>query len=103
MAFDYKKEYKEFYVPLTTPAIVEIPETSYLAVQGKGDPNDENGEYSNALNLLHRVAHTIKMSYKGEYKIGGFFGYVVPPLEGFWRQDGVNGADYTRKEKFNWI
>ena len=103
MAFDYKKEYKEFYMPPETPSIIEIPKTNYLAVRGKGNPNEENGEYSNALNLLYGVAYTIKMSYKGEYKLNGFFEYVVPPLEGFWWQDDGNGIDYTHKENFNWI
>ena len=103
MMFDYKKEYKEFYMPPQNPAIIKIPPTNYLAVRGKGNPNDENGEYSNALNLLYGVAYTIKMSYKGEYKINGFFEYVVPPLEGFWWQDDTAGIDYARKESFNWI
>ena len=103
MAFDYKKEYKEFYMPPQTPSIIEIPKINYIAVRGKGDPNDENGEYSNALNLLYGVAYTIKMSHKGNYKINGFFEYVVPPLEGFWWQDGPDGIDYTRKDRFIWI
>ena len=103
MAFDYKKEYKEFYAPPAVPGIIEIPETNYLAVRGKGDPNDENGEYSEALTLFYGVAYTIKMSYKGEYKMDGFFEYAVPPLEGFWWQDGINGVDYTCKGDFNWI
>ena len=103
MAFDYKKEYKAFYMPSEVPNIIEIPQTNYLAVRGKGNPNDENGEYNNALNLLYGVAYTIKMSHKGEYKIKGFFEYVVPPLEGFWWQEGSKGIEYTRKESFNWI
>ena len=103
MAFDYKKEYKEFYMPPETPNIIEIPKTNYLAARGKGNPNEENGEYSNTLNLLYGVAYTIKMSYKGEYKINGFFEYIVPPLEGFWWQDSTAGTDYTKKESFNWI
>ena len=103
MAFDYKKEYKEFYMPPQTPSIIEIPKINYIAVRGKGDPNDENGEYSNALNLLYGVAYTIKMSHKGNYKINGFFEYVVPPLEGFWWQDGPDGIDYTHKDRFVWI
>jgi len=103
MAFDFKREYKEFYLPPKTPTIVEVPKANYLAVRGHGNPNDEDGEYSEALSLLYSVAYTIKMSYKGEYGIEGFFEYVVPPLEGFWWQGGADEIDYTQKEKFNWI
>lgn len=103
MAFDYKKEYKEFYAPPKAPTIIDIPPMNYLAVRGKGNPNEENGEYSRALNLLYPVAYTLKMSYKSDYKIEGFFEYVVPPLEGFWWQDGIKGVDYSNKEAFCWI
>lgn len=103
MAFDFKKEYKEFYEPPKTPTIVEIPEMNFLAVRGAGDPNEEGGEYKQAVELLYAVAYTIKMSYKGPHKINGFFEYVVPPLEGFWWQDGINGVDYAHKELFHWI
>jgi hypothetical protein len=102
MAFDYKKEYKEFYMPPKKPGIVEIPSMNYLAVRGKGNPNEEGGEYSRALNALYGTAYTIKMSYKSSYKIEGFFEYSVPPLEGFWWQSG-SGIDYAHKEGFNWI
>lgn len=103
MAFDYKKEYKEFYMPKNTPCIVEIPKMNYIAVRGKGNPNEENGDYQNTLGLLYGIAYTIKMSYKGEHKIEGFFEYVVPPLEGFWWQESVAGVDYNQKENFNFI
>lgn len=103
MPFDFKKEYKEFYLPPKTPTIVEVPPMNYLAVRGKGDPNDEDGEYRNSIGLLYGIAFTIKMSYKGSHKIDGYFEYVVPPLEGFWWQDGVRGIDYGRKEDFNFI
>jgi hypothetical protein len=103
MAFDYKKEYKEFYAPPITPSIIAVPPMNFLAVKGQGNPNEENGEYSQALGLLYGVAYTIKMSYKGSYKLEGFFEYVVPPLEGFWWQDGVENVDYAHKEHFNWI
>ena len=102
MAFDYKKAYKDLYLPSVTPHIIKIPKMNYLAVRGKGNPNIEDGEYSEAMNLLYAVAYTLKMSYKGGYAIDGFFEYVVPPLEGFWWQDGI-GVDYTKKEDFNWI
>lgn len=103
MAFDYKKEYKEFYMPKNKPTIVKIPKTNYIAVRGKGDPNDENGEYQTTISLLYGIAYTIKMSYKGTYKIDGFFEYVVPPLEGFWWLDGIAGMDYNQKDKMNFI
>ncbi len=103
MAFDYKKEYKEFYLPPKQPGIVEIPKMNFLAVRGKGDPNEENGEYKRAMELLYGIAYTIKMSYKGEHIIDGFFEYVVPPLEGLWWQEGIRGVDYSRKDLFQWI
>lgn len=103
MAFDFRKEYKEFYLPKASPSIVNVPEMNYIAVRGSGDPNDENGEYKQAINLLYGIAYTIKMSKKGDHHIDGYFDYVVPPLEGFWWQDGVIGVDYSRKDSFKWI
>ena len=103
MAFDYKKEYKEFYMPKNKPSIVNIPEMNYIAVRGKGNPNEENGEYQKSIELLYGIAFTIRMSYKGDYKIDGYFEYVVPPLEGFWWQDGIKGMDYSKKEELNFI
>ncbi len=103
MAFDFKKEYKEFYLPPSRPEIVTIPSFNFIAVRGKGNPNESDGEYSKALNRLYGIAYTIKMSKKGSRQIKGYFDYVVPPLEGFWWQDGTDGVDYTRKESFNWI
>ena len=103
MAFDYKKEYKEFYLPKNYPSIVEVPKMNYLAVRGSGNPNEENGEYQKSIGLLYGIAFTIKMSYKGNYKIDGYFEYVVPPLEGFWWQEGVEGIDYQKKEDFQFI
>lgn len=104
MAFDYKKEYKEFYMPKNKPSIVTIPKMNYIAVRGKGDPNEENGEYKVSIGLLYAIAFTIKMSYKGDYKIDGYFQYVVPPLEGFWWQEGLeNGIDYNNKSEMNFI
>ena len=103
MAFDYKKEYKEFYMPKNKPSIVEIPKMNYIAVRGKGNPNDEEGEYKKTIGLLYGIAFTIKMSYKGTHKIDGYFEYVVPPLEGFWWQDGRVGIDYNQKEELNFI
>lgn len=103
MAFDYKKEYKEFYLPPKQPGIVEMPKMNFLAVRGKGDPNEENVEYKRAMELLYGMAYTIKMSYKGEHIIEGFFEYVVPPLEGLWWQEDIRGVDYSRKDLFQWI
>lgn len=103
MAFDYKKEYKEFYMPSGKPSIVTIPKMNYIAVRGKGNPNEENGEYKNSIGLLYAIAFTIKMSYKGAHKIDGYFEYVVPPLEGFWWQDGGKEIDYNNKDGFNFI
>lgn len=104
MAFDFKKEYKEFYMPKNQPSIVEVPKMNYIAVKGQGNPNDETGEYKQSIALLYGIAFTIKMSYKGTYKIAGFFEYVVPPLEGFWWQDGrKDGIDYNKKDEMNFI
>ncbi len=103
MAFDYKKEYKEFYMPKDKPSIVTVPPMNYIAVRGKGDPNQEDGDYKQAIGLLYGIAYTIKMSKKSDHRIDGYFDYVVPPLEGFWWQDGIEGVDYTRKDTFNWI
>lgn len=103
MAFDYKKEYKEFYMPKKKSSIVEIPKMNYIAVRGKGNPNDENGEYKSSIGLLYAIAFTIKMSYKGTHKIDGYFEYVVPPLEGFWWQENTEGIDYNRKDDMNFI
>lgn len=103
MAFDYKKEYKDFYMPKKKPGIVEISKMNYIAVRGKGNPNDENGEYKSSIGLLYAIAFTIKMSYKGTHKIDGYFEYVVPPLEGFWWQENTEGIDYNRKDDMNFI
>lgn len=103
MAFDFKKEYKEFYMPGAEPQVVEVPEANYLAVRGKGDPNEEGGEYKRAIEMLYSVAYTLKMSYKTDHRIEGFYDYVVPPLEGFWWQEGICGVDLAHKELFSWI
>lgn len=103
MAFDYKKEYKEFYLPKNKPGVIEVPAMNYIAVRGKGDPNIEDGEYKRSIGLLYAIAFTIKMSKKGSHQIEGYFDYVVPPLEGFWWQEGVSGIDYAHKENFQFI
>ena len=103
MPFDFKEEYKEFYMPKGKPEIVTIPKMNYIAVRGKGNPNEEEGEYKKSIELLYGIAYTIKMSKKGDHKIEGYFDYVVPPLEGFWWQENVDGIDYSHKENFQWI
>ena len=103
MPFDYKKEYKEFYLPPKKPGIVTVPKITYLAVRGEGDPNEPDGAYARAIGLLYGIAFTIKMSKKTDYRMEGYFDYVVPPLEGFWWQDGLQGIDYGHKELFRWI
>ena len=103
MAFDFKKEYKEFYMPKNKPSIIDVPAMNYIAVRGKGDPNEEGGDYKKAIEILYSVAYTIKMSNKGTHEIEGYFDFVVPPLEGFWWQDEVEGVDYSDKSSFNWI
>lgn len=103
MVFDFKKEFKEYYMPKNKPQIVEIPSMNYIAVRGKGNPNDEGGEYKKAIEVLYAVAYTLKMSYKTDYKIEGFFEYVVPPLEGFWWSDNGRDFDYSDKSELKWI
>ena len=103
MAFDFKKEYREFYLPKDRPEIVMVPRVNYIAVRGRGDPNEEGGAYQTAIGVLYAVAYTLKMSYKTDHRIEGFYEYVVPPLEGFWWQAGVRGVDYARKDAFHWI
>ena len=103
MTFDFKKEYKEFYLPKNKPGIVMVPSMNYIAVHGSGDPNQEDGEYKQSIGLLYGIAFTIKMSKKGDHRIEGYFDYVVPPLEGFWWQDGVGRIDYSHKEDLHWI
>ena len=103
MAFDFKKEYKEFYLPPERPEIVTVPRANYIAVRGRGDPNAPDGEYQRAIGVLYAVAYTLKMSYKTDHRIEGFFEYVVPPLEGFWWQEGVSGMDYKNKAALQWL
>lgn len=103
MAFDFKKEYKEFYLPKNRPEIVTVPAANFIAVRGQGDPNEEGGAYQAAVGILYAVAYTLKMSYKTDHRIEGFYEYVVPPLEGFWQQEGVRGVDYGNKAAFHWL
>ena len=103
MAFDFKKEYRDLYQPGTIPSILTVPPMRFIAVRGEGDPNEPEGAYQHALNLLYGMAYTLKMSCRTDYKIDGYFEYAVPPLEGFWRQEGVRGVNYARKADFRWL
>ncbi|MGI5824893.1 MAG: GyrI-like domain-containing protein [Bacillota bacterium] len=104
MTFDYKKEYRDIYLPKEHPSVVEIPKIQYVVVRGQGNPNEKNGEYAEALGVLYGISYTIKMSYKGSRDIAGYFPYVVPPLEGlWWMADGSPGVDYNNKSDFCWI
>lgn len=103
MVFDFKKEYKELYRPKDKPSIINVEKANFIAVRGVGDPNSENSEYKQSISLLYPIAYAIKMSKKGDYKIDGYFDFVVPPLEGFWWQEGIKGVDYANKDSFNFI
>jgi len=103
MAFDFKKEYKAYYLPKNKPEIVTVPPMQYVAVRGQGDPNEEGGAYKAAIGVLYAVAYTIKMSKMGDRRMEGYYDFVVPPLEGFWWQEGVRGVDYSDKSSFCWI
>ena len=103
MPFDFKKEFRDLYQPKTKPSIVEVQPMRFLTVEGAGDPNEGGGSYKHALELLYGIAYTLKMSYKTEHVIEGFYQYVVPPLEGFWWQDGISDVDYADKSSFRWV
>lgn len=103
MPFDFKKEYREFYLPPAKPSLVAVPPMNFVAVQGSGNPNAENGEYQLAMGLLYGISFTLKMCAKAGYAIEGAFPYVVPPLEGLWWQEGQKNVDFAHKERFQWI
>ncbi len=102
--FDFKKEYKDLYMPKTEPSIVTVPEMKFIAVRGSGDPNT-SPEYKQAMEILYGLSFTIKMSKMSGSQPDGYFEYVVPPLEGFWSvDDGIfDGLNITDKSKFHWI
>lgn len=99
---DYKKQFKELYMPSAKPALVNVPEMIFFAVRGSGDPN-KSADYKSALELLYAMSFTVKMSKMNGTQPQGYFEYVVPPLEGLWYQEGIDGIDYSRKEDFQWI
>jgi len=100
---DYKKESKELYQPKSTPEMVEVGEIQFVAIEGKGNPNDENSEYQRAIEVLYGIQYTIKMSKKGNYVPDGYFDYVVPPLEGFWWLENNEEYSPEKKSKQQWI
>ena len=102
MAFDFKKEYREYYLPPQTPVIVDVPPMNYVAVRGKGNPNEEGSEYKASIELLYGIAFTIKMSKMGDHRIDGYFDFVVPPLEGLWWSESGE-VDYGSKQDFYFI
>ena len=99
---DYKKEYKDLYMPKEKPCTVDAPTISFIMVDGKGNPNVEGGEYQQAIELLYALTYTIKMSKMGSNKPEGYFEYVVPPLEGLWWLDDDSHSDFSSKERFCW-
>ena len=103
MVFDFKREYKEFYMPKNEPQIVTVPSANYIAVRGEGDPNEEGGAYKQAIGVLYAIAYTIKMCKMGDHRMEGYYDFVVPPLEGLWWQEGIEGVDYSSKSTFHWI
>ncbi len=103
MAFDFKKAQKNLYLPKRSPEIVNVPPMTYVTVRGKGNPNEEAGAYKESIGILYAVAYTIKMSKMTSHKIEDYFDFVVPPLEGFWWQEDIDGIDFSRKDLFNWI
>lgn len=103
MAFDFKKEYREFYLPKKTPSVVTVPPMNFVAVRGNGNPNTTDGDYQRALSIVYAISYTIKMSKKTDHRIDGYYDYVVPPLEGLWSQQGTDRIDYEHKELFSWI
>ena len=103
MPYDFKKEQRSLYHPGKRPALIDVPTMNYIAVRGQGDPNQPDSEYKRSIQDLYSVAYTIKMSKKGSHHIPGYFDFVVPPLEGFWWQDGDQGIDFTRKDRFHFV
>ena len=103
---DYKKEYKDLYMPKKTPSIIEVPKMNFIMVKGKGNPNTSI-EYKNAMEILYGLSFTIKMSKMSKDpsdKIDGYFEYVVPPLEGFWwvEDECFDGLNITNKDDLCW-
>ncbi len=102
-AFDFKKEYKDLYLPKTKPMLIDVPAMSFIAVAGSGNPNEENGDDAEALGLLYAFSCTGKMAKMGDWQPEGYFDYVVPPLEGLWWGGGFDGGRIEDKDALNWV
>lgn len=101
---DYKLTSKELYAPKEKPSIIQVPAMNFIMVEGQGNPNDEDGEYKKAVEVLYALSYSIKMSRKFTHKSArDFMDYVVPPLEGLWWLNDENDLDFTQKSKFCWI
>lgn len=99
---DYKKAFKELYSPKTIPSAIEVPEMKFIQVDGRGDPNEPDGDYQKAIELLYALTFTIKMSPKSGVALDGYFEYVVPPLEGLWWLADDSEPDFADKSKYFW-
>ncbi|QDR81612.1 GyrI-like domain-containing protein [Sporomusa termitida] len=91
---DYRKDYKDLYLPKAIPAIIDVPAMVYIMVNGQGDPKGK--EYQDAVALLYALAYTIKMKGK---EIAGYFEYTVFPLEGLW---WCEGGAFAVNQRHNW-
>ena len=100
---DYKKEYKDLYMPKGIPTFIDVPPIAYVMVEGKGNPNTSK-EYQAAVGILYAISYAIKMSKMGKNQPVGYFDYVVPPLEGLWWGDDeyFDGKRIVDKDKFYW-
>lgn len=105
MPFDFKKEDKGLYAPKTEPAFVDVPSMTFFAVAGTGDPNEPDGAYAKAVELLYGLSYTVKMSKMGPWQPEGYFDYVVPPLEGLWwaGAGAFDGASVVDKRALSWV
>ena len=97
-AFDYKKEYRDLYMPKDKPVLIEVPPMNFLMVDGSGDPNN-NPEFQEATELLYGLSYAIKMSKKKGKQPEGYFEYVVPPLEGLW---WIDEGSFSLEKRDNW-
>ncbi len=97
--FDFKKEYKNLYLPKDKPVLIEVPPMTFIMVDGSGDPNN-NQDYQQSIELLYALSYAIKMSHKKGKEPSGFFEYVVPPLEGLW---WIDEGEFSLTERDNWL
>ncbi len=99
---DYKKQFKQLYQPKLVPSVVDVPQMKFIAIDGKGNPNDENGEYQSAVQTLYALSYAIKTMPKSGNTPSDYLEYVVPPLEGLWWLTDSDEFDYGSKSKFCW-